>query len=324
MYTWQKNQWQSIMQRKDALPHALLLTGHAGVGKHQFALDISAALLCQKIDSTSTACGNCTSCSWFKEGLHPDFRLISPEEADTASAKKKTPKKTQISIDQIRQLYNYLSLSNHQAQSKRLIVISPAETLNIASANALLKILEEPPEGTIFLLVTSQPHRLLATITSRCQAIHMPMPEHTEAIDWLNVQGVQNAEPALCYAGGSPLQALSFDHEFEANNQLIQQLEKGGRLDPFTSAPMFQSFGMDRALEAIQKWAFDLVNVRLLQKSHYHTAQSNTLQALSKSVNLMLLLQFHQSLVDMKKTASHPLSNEMQLEHLLLKYTTLF
>jgi DNA polymerase-3 subunit delta' len=311
------------MQRKDVLPHALLLSGRAGIGKHQFALDISAALLCHQPNST-IACGNCSSCTWLKEGLQPDFKLIAPENGDVGDLKKKSAKKTQISVEQIRHLYDYLSLSNHQTQSKRIVLISPAETLNIASANALLKILEEPPTDTIFILVTSQPHRLLATITSRCQVVSMLMPSQTEVIDWLSAQDVNNAESALHYAGGSPLQALAFHDNFEANSKLIQQLEKGPRLDPFSSAPLFLSFGMERALEAIQKWTFDLLNVKLLLDSRYHTQQASTLQALCKSVNLTLLLRFQQSLVEMKKTASHPLSNEMQLENLLLKYTTLF
>ena len=118
------------------------------------------------------SCGTCPSCLWFSEGNHPDFRVISPEDNETSddtalsTAKKKTTKKSQISVAQIRALNDYLSLSSHQTNSRRIVLISPAETLNIASANALLKMLEEPPANTIFLLVSSQPQRLLATIIS--------------------------------------------------------------------------------------------------------------------------------------------------------------
>ena len=143
MYSWQKNQWQHIMQQRVSLPHALLLRGRAGTGKQEFALDLSKTLLCSQVGDQ--ACGVCPSCVWFAEGNHPDFRLITPEDADNAEdapVKKKATKKSQISVAQIRQLIDYLSLSSHQVKSERVILISPADTLNLASANALLKMLD--------------------------------------------------------------------------------------------------------------------------------------------------------------------------------------
>ena len=176
MYPWQTQQWQHIMQ-STSLPHALLLRGRAGAGKHDFAIEVSQSLLCSK-PQQARACGACPSCTWFAEGNHPDFRLISPEDTDESedAPKKKFSKKSQISVVQIRQLIDYLSLSSHQVNSQRVILISPAETLNLTSANALLKMLEEPPANTLFLLVTSQPQRLLPTILSRCQAVDMQLP----------------------------------------------------------------------------------------------------------------------------------------------------
>ncbi len=105
MYSWQKSQWESIMQRKQALPHALLFHGRAGIGKSEFAIDLARALICVQAKGLEMACGRCPSCIWMKEGAHPDFRFISPEDVDensTASKKKKT-KKSQISVAQIRQ-----------------------------------------------------------------------------------------------------------------------------------------------------------------------------------------------------------------------------
>ncbi len=325
MYSWQKNQWQHIMQQRASLPHALLLRGRAGTGKYKFALDLSKTLLCSQ--AANQACGVCPSCVWFAEGNHPDFRLISAEDvenAEDAPVKKKATKKSQISVTQIRQLIDYLSLSSHQVNSKRIILISPAETLNLASANALLKMLEEPPANTLFLLVTGQPQRLLATILSRCQAIDMPLPSKTEALTWLKTQAVKDAENVLDYAGGAPLLALQMSEEGETGIGLVKNLSLGAKLDPFACAPLFLSLGMERALEAMQKWVFDLAAYILTQDTHYHAQHSSTLQVLCKSVNFKALLSFQDKLLDAKKTANHPLSNELQLENLLLQYTQIF
>ena len=105
MYAWQKNQWQHIMKQRANLPHALLLRGRAGTGKHEFALALSKTLLCSQL--AEQACGTCPSCVWFAEGNHPDFRIISPEDVDVAEdapVKKKAAKKSQIAVAQIRQL----------------------------------------------------------------------------------------------------------------------------------------------------------------------------------------------------------------------------
>lgn len=325
MYSWQKNQWQHIMQQRASLPHALLLRGRAGTGKQEFALDLSKTLLCSQADDQ--ACGVCPSCVWFAEGNHPDFRLITPEDADNAEdapVKKKATKKSQISVAQIRRLIDYLSLSIHQVKGVRIILISPAETLNLASANALLKMLEEPPANTLFLLVTGQPQRLLATILSRCQAIDMPLPSKIEALAWLKTQAVKDAESVLDYAGGAPLLALQIAEEGGASINLVNNLSLGAKLDPFACAPLFLSIGMERALEALQKWVFDLAAYQLTQVLHYHAQHTSTLQALCKSVNLKALLSFQDKLLDAKKTANHPLSNELQLENLLLQYTQIF
>jgi DNA polymerase-3 subunit delta' len=283
-------------------------------------------LLCSQASEQQEACGKCPSCLWFAEDSHPDFRLISPEDAEDTdeTPKKKTAKKSQISVTQIRQLIDYLSLSHHQTNSYRVVLISPAETLNIASANALLKMLEEPPIKTVFLLVTSQPQHLLATIISRCQAIDMPLPGKAEALIWLKTQAVKNAEDALDYAGGAPLQALQISEEGQISTSLIKNLALGVKLDPFTCAPLFLTIGMERAIEALQKWIFDLAAYKLSQTLHYHSQYSSALQALCKSVNLKALLNFQDKLLEARKTANHPLHNEVQLENILLQYTQLF
>ncbi len=325
MYSWHFRQWQHIMQQGAKMPHALLLRGRTGTGKQDFALEVAKAILCPAASEQQRACGICASCAWFAEGTHPDFMMIGLEDTDDDNElKKKSTKKSQISVAKIRQLLDYLTLSSHQVNGYRVIVISPADMLNAASANALLKMLEEPPDKTLFLLVSSQPQRLLATIASRCQAIDMSLPNTADALAWLHSQQVKNAENVLNLAGGAPLLALQIAEEGEIGASVLKSLALGPKLDPFACAPLFLGLGMERAIETLQKWAFDLQAYKLAQALRYHAQQLNALQALAKSVNLRLLLVFQDKLLEAKKTANHPLSNEAQLENILLHYVQLF
>src|SRR5690606_27063109 len=107
----------------------------------------------------------------------------------------KTPSK-EIKIDQIRALADFMNISTHR-QGMRVILLYPAEALNTAAANALLKTLEEPPPNTMFLLVSNSLDRLLPTILSRCRKFALTMPGKDEALQWLNEQGVADADAWL-------------------------------------------------------------------------------------------------------------------------------
>lgn len=228
IYPWQEPLWQRLNQGRPKLHHAFLMYGRAGIGKYDFALNLSKALLCQNADDYGYACDKCPGCHWFDDESHPDFRLISPEQESSSdeetSTTKKTKKKTQISVAQIRELSNFLSLSSHQTSGLRIVLIHPAEALNQASANALLKMLEEPATGVIFILVAHQLQRLLPTILSRCQKVSMPVPEQAQALAWLNINGIKDAEQQLAYLEGSPIKVLSSKHS------LINYLKYGNIL----------------------------------------------------------------------------------------------
>ena len=325
IYPWQLEVWQRIHQQKERMSHAMLLHGRSGTGKLDFAQHLSQALLCSA-PKDGEACDVCPQCTWFKEGAHPDFKYITPEDAETSeeTPKKKTSKKTQISVDQIRQLIQALSLTNHGVSSLRVVLIHPAESLNTASANALLKVLEEPPNNTIFILVTHQIHRLLPTILSRCQSIAMPLPAREEAVAWLTAQKVTNAADALDYHGGAPLAVLHAQQELSVQSGVFQQLARGAKLDGAACASLLVEQGTEQAITLLQKWMFDLQLSLHNLPSHYHVAMAKPLQALAKSVNLASFLDFQRALVQAKQTANHPLSQELQLEVLLLQYKRVF
>ncbi len=322
-YPWLESAWQQLMSQHGHLPHAILLKGRAGIGKHDFAVELAKTLLCQN-PINQHACGSCQSCNWFEEGTHPDYKWLTPEDEDAPeNTTKKTTKRAIISVAQIRQLRDFVGLSSHQSGLK-VIVLSPAETLNTASANALLKMLEEPPADTLFVLVSSQPQRLLPTIISRCQTLTLPMPETQAALAWLTSQGLSDAERWLAETGGAPLLAIALSERGTINAQLIGHLAQGAQLDPFIASPQLLAIGMESALQVLQKWSHDLLHYALTKTLHFHPAHLNAMQRLCKSVNLPLLMQFQRTLDEAKRTSSHPLNNELQLENILLQYTHLF
>jgi len=328
IYPWQDKLWQNLNQGRQKLHHAFLMHGRAGIGKYDFALGYSQALLCPNRDERGYACNECPSCHWFSDESHPDFRLISPEqEASTeeeASPAKKTKKKTQISVAQIRDLSDFLNLSSHQTSGLRIVLISPAEALNQASANALLKMLEEPAPGVIFILLSHQLQRLLPTIISRCQKISMPVPDTSQALAWLKMKGVANPEQQLAYLEGSPIKVLSEQAQFSQLSEIWKYLALGRKMEPQAAAPVVIASSVETGVIAMQKWLYDIVAVKLGQPARYHLQHARALQALTDKVNLGRLFDLQKKTSELRKLAGHPLNHELQMESLLVEYTKAF
>lgn len=329
LYPWQSALWQKLADMRPRMPHAFLLQGRRGIGKLDFAMRLTQSLLCEQPLPDHAACGLCNSCNWFLQNNHPDFRLLEPEDVDHAAddesaAPAKSSKKSQIAVDQVRELGEFLGLSPHRA-GLRIILLHPAETLNAASANALLKMLEEPPSGVLFLLVTHQPQRLLPTIRSRCNVIDMPSPSRSVAEAWLAARGVKHAPQRLAYAGGAPLPAMQEeDGAAKRLAELHAMLNQGAQMDPFAAAALCVRDGVAEVVNVLQKWVYDLLSVHLAGQLRYHLLQVESLQGLSKRVNLTKLLDFQRSLGEARRHAQHPLNADLQLESLLIQYTQVF
>ena len=138
---WLQAPWQTLMEAidQDRVAHALLIRGVPGTGKTQLARDYARRLLCQTPESQK-ACGRCTSCRLFDAGTHPDFSMLAPEETGKA-----------IKVDAVRQMTLEIALTPQYA-GYRVVIIDQADALNGNAANALLKSLEEPPNGTVIVL----------------------------------------------------------------------------------------------------------------------------------------------------------------------------
>ena len=328
IYPWSHDLWQRVVAMRERLPHAILLHGRQGIGKLAFSEAFAAFLLCET-PIAGSACGTCLSCGWLAQDNHPDFRMISPEEVidgevDTETATK-TKKKSVITVDQIRTLNDMIGLSSHR-QGLKIVLIHPVETLNTASANALLKMLEEPPPNIVFLLVSHQLQRLLPTIRSRCHKITMYRPTYQAALSWLHAQAMSDAEFCLAQAGGVPLLALE-NNEHTLKNEatlFLKHLAQAADIDPFAAAAHWGKEGLLAAVVLLQKWAYDIFSIRLANTARYHPGQLSTLAALAKRANMRRLLDFQKVLIRARTHAGHPLNAELQLEALLLGYSQLF
>jgi DNA polymerase-3 subunit delta' len=148
---------------RPAPPHALLLMGEEGVGKRTLAYAFAAAWMCWN-RTPAGHCGACAAClRWSDEGQHPDLRVLRPDP-------------DQIKIDSVRAARQWMSFAPTTAPF-RFIILEEAHKLNPAAANALLKMLEEPPDGYAFLLTATATDLLLPTIRSRCRIVRLaPMP----------------------------------------------------------------------------------------------------------------------------------------------------
>lgn len=142
---------------RNRISHAYLFEGEAGTGKRAASLLLAESLFCERPENDVIPCGNCANCRRIRTGNHPDIHIVEP---DGLSIKK----------EQISSLRTEFSKSGVESSGK-LYVIIDAEKMSIAAANSLLKFLEEPHSGTMAILITEQPQRILPTILSRCQSV---------------------------------------------------------------------------------------------------------------------------------------------------------
>ena len=197
--------------RSGAMHHAWLLTGPRGLGKASFARAAAMRLLAEAAGPPPGGVGIETpdthpTAHLIAAGSHPDFRLLERIENKTGTALQRN-----ISVDQVRELGDLFSVTPSMSDW-RAVVIDAADDLEASAANALLKMLEEPPAKCVFLLVSHVPGRLLPTIRSRCRKLEFqPLADDVMA-SVLTGQGIDPARiPALVQqAGGSPGKALSY------------------------------------------------------------------------------------------------------------------
>jgi DNA polymerase-3 subunit delta' len=326
---WQEQLATTWLSQRERFAHAWLVHGLPGIGKRQFALAAAASLLCES-PINGIACRHCAACLWLASGNHPDLRRIRPEtvaleegvlaggvedDSDTASATSKKAPSKDIRIDQLRGLNSWFNTATHRG-GWRVAVLYPAQSMNHISANALLKVLEEPPAHTVFLLVADAPDRLLPTLVSRCRRLPLPVPEKSHSIAWLKQQGVERPEQWLAAAGGAPLLALNISRSNEHPcpewlSQLISPLSRAQTPDIGLVADQLEKMPSEIWIDALQRLVVDLLLAGSNVPVRYFPALEKQTRLAAGYASLISLADAAKWLAQQRAIASHPLNAKL-------------
>lgn len=331
---WHESIARAWLGERARFAHAWLVHGAAGIGKIHFARAAAASLLCEN-PHDGLACGECQACLWLRHGNHPDFRAVRPdvvalqegapevEEADGAEGTRKTPSR-EIRIEQVRGLESWANTATHRG-GLRVALVYPANALNPYAANALLKLLEEPPAGTVFILVVDALDSLLPTLVSRCRRIPLPLPAADLALHWLREHGVDQPDVRLAAAGGAPMRAYrQFQSGVEACpgwlSTVVGALAQG-RLD--SSAPVLagelEKHPPGEWLDALQRLFADACLLLAGSKVRYYPQLADAVNAMVHRFTPMAAAETFRWLAQQQRVANHPL-NARLFAHMVLTH----
>jgi len=291
-FPWLADAWQRLLgaHADSRLAHAYLITGASGLGTLALALAFAERVLCEAATDAGTACGRCRGCLLTASGNHPDLRLLYPEE-----------ERKSIVVEQVRELGEFYTLKTHYGGLK-VAVLHPADSLNHAAANALLKLLEEPPAGALILLVAERPGVLPATVVSRCQRLPVALPGWPERRAWLAAELAADASaPSLdeVTLAGAPLDLLQSLTSGRARllDELVAELEAGSRppWDPLAAARRYADMDARQFVDALERCvgAAALTAVGVAPRSlALAPGTAKRLQQLANTLNLPGFLRF--------------------------------
>lgn len=319
---WHRAPWQSLLERLHSgkLPHALLLSGPAGIGKNQFAALFAQTLLCETGAAQGLPCGQCRSCLLYAANSHPDLRIVSPPE----------PGKV-IGVDQVREIGQYLAHTS-QYGGHKIVIISPADQMNVNAANSLLKTLEEPSAWALILLISARPGRLPATVLSRCQSVHFAAPKSAEAGPWLAGRIGPDQDPVLLLslAEGAPLRALELaeSNVLGERSQIMLGLEKlaQGEADPSAVADQFLKIGAQQTLYWMYNWVADMIRHLSCGGEHFviNRDMQDRLGKLADGIGLQGLHAYLAQLNETLRLTAGQVNPQLSMENVLMAWQDLF
>jgi DNA polymerase-3 subunit delta' len=314
---WQREAWTRLAGRMPNLPHGVLLTGSVGTGKRRFADHIAGWLLCDA-PTADGACGQCASCAWLKAGNHPSLLRISRD----VDSKGKLSR--QIKIDQIRDLMPFVQQTG---QGWRVVIFEPAETLNTAAANALLKTLEEPAPRVMIILVADQFLQLPATIRSRVQQIPLGRISPDVAIEFVRDEALvtdAQAKLLLALSGGAPLAAvtLSTTIQYQLRGQWLATwvaILTGRRTVLDATAYWQKQLPLLSWLDLVRQILRDVIALHVGYILVQTDLDSNHFNQIKNRLSLESLLAVDQRIVSLIAGQSQNVNPQLVMENLMLQ-----
>ncbi len=251
-------------------------------------------------------------------GQEEDSPVSSSADEDAGPSKKAA---RQISVEKVRTLTDFVTLTSHRGGPK-VICVAPAEAMHPSAANAILKILEEPPGATYFLLVSHQPERLLPTIRSRCFRLEFALPDPGVALDWLKGQGIARGELALAQGGYAPLAAIdrAGDETFWGQRKALLDTLVASEFDPLQAADCAEDIDGVLVSTLLSQWAYDVAALKSGGKVRYHLDYTASLQKMAAAVSTYELVSWYDTVVRFGRVAQHPLNKRLAMESLLSGY----
>ncbi|MCQ8895952.1 hypothetical protein NQT62_05800 [Limnobacter humi] len=313
----------------DATTAPILLHGHQARGLYDLVHAQLGALLCEAASRTALKpCGQCPACHMRASNGHPDLRLLMPQAVAIdlgfpLDIKGSAKPSGDIRIDDVRDLQSYFTTASSRG-ADRYVVVYPFDAMNTNTANALLKTLEEPPRGLRFVLVGNRVDNLLPTIRSRCQSLHVPQPNPSECIAWLQEQGIQAPEVALSVAMNDPFEAsnlaIAQPDQLELRRKLLEWLANP---DQHAWVPAgLEKAGLAAVLELSMRLCHDCIHIAHGLKADYFGWLAPKL-LWAKQVPTHQWSLLYNSLQREFHLAHHPINPRLALEFVGQQWQTL-
>ena len=283
--------------------HALLIKGDRGIGRAKLALSLTAGFLSENIDLDEED---------INEGKVADCKLINPNEG-----------KKIISIDQIRSLKSFMLLTSLKGKGK-VAIINPADAMNKAAANSLLKILEEPPQDTLIILISKSNNNLPKTIISRVQIIEVNNPTREETLNWLKAINPEESWAQIIEIFGSRptlLKSLGFEYLNSQIQQVAKDLENllTKKIKPSKLSSSWKSEDLEINLRILYFWFSKFLYHNLLDEGESNLLPDSLNKLLKLDLNIEESFTFLKEVASMRKykIEGRTLNWDLQITNLL-------
>ena len=317
---WIASQAQNLLTQRG---HAWLLVGPSGLGQYELALAMARAWLCDN-PSGQGACDQCASCHAIDVHAHADLCVLMPEAVslelgwplsekvqgelatDSGGEGKKRKPSKDIKVEAMRETIEFAQRTSARGRGKAVLVF-PAERMNIFTANALLKTLEEPAGDVKFVLASEAAHQLLPTIRSRCLVHAMQWPDQSSALHWLQTQGVSESQAGVVLraSGGRPQDALAFTPISSQWQHLPKAVQRG-------DISIFKDWTAAQLVDMLHKFCHDLLALKAGAVPRFFDAAD-----LPRVGSWHSLTGWAKALADTRRTLEHPYNPGLMQEALL-------